>query len=476
MPWISLEITGSGHARPCCVFEGVISDEGTPLSVFDHPPDEIWNGSQMRHLRRSMLRGEKVPNCAACYVEEEVEGVSARIRSNHAWANGFVNDGSETFESLQIATGSDGAYSRYPPLFTLYLTNQCNLKCRMCCGEASSRIAVDPVHARWAPTWDGSAGWRRNVAVRNHAPQQAPTESGIHANHIEHVRKLWALPEDTALNAPPAAGGGANESTLGPADFIKRLLDHRPNDLRYISCIGGEPLLLKEIGDVLRCLVDSGASRDVTIGVHTNASTVHSPWLELAAHFRAFEISISIDGFREYFEYIRYPAKWQALIRNMELLRRLPNARVAAEVTLQIYNALNVVELFRFLDSIEMPFGGHALQFPTHLRATLLPPRARAIAAERLHAYANDECKPERRQLVLGLAAQLDNFAETGDADTWRDFMLFTNDLDASRGQSFADTHGELLQLIRESGYAWTSETLHSTPHGRRMHLIAVQH
>jgi hypothetical protein len=42
-----------------------------------------------------------------------------------------------------------------------------------------------------------------------------------------------------------------------------------------------------------------------------------------------------------------------------------------------------------------------------------------------------------------------------------RAFMLFTNDLDATRGQSFRDTHRELLQLITDAGFTWTNETLH---------------
>ena len=43
-----------------------------------------------------------------------------------------------------------------------------------------------------------------------------------------------------------------------------------------------------------------------------------------------------------------------------------------------------------------------------------------------------------------------------------RAFMLFTNDLDITRGQSFRETHGELLELITDAGFMWTNETLHA--------------
>ena len=41
--------------------------------------------------------------------------------------------------------------------------------------------------------------------------------------------------------------------------------------------------------------------------------------------------------------------------------------------------------------------------------------------------------------------------------------MLFTNDLDITRRQSFQDTHRELLQLIIDAGFPWTDETFHAS-------------
>jgi hypothetical protein len=36
--------------------------------------------------------------------------------------------------------------------------------------------------------------------------------------------------------------------------------------------------------------------------------------------------------------------------------------------------------------------------------------------------------------------------------------MLFTNDLDATRGQDFQKTHAEFVRLAAEDGFEWTSE------------------
>jgi len=91
-----------------------------------------------------------------------------------------------------------------------------------------------------------------------------------------------------------------------------------------------------------------------------------------------------------------------------------------------------------------------------------MPPNARRIAADRLRAYADRDCRPQHRDMVRGLSEQLRTRGEQFDAGLLRDCMLFTNDLDVSRGQSFADVNGELLGFCAEAGVSWTTETLHA--------------
>jgi hypothetical protein len=91
-----------------------------------------------------------------------------------------------------------------------------------------------------------------------------------------------------------------------------------------------------------------------------------------------------------------------------------------------------------------------------------MPPGARRLAAERLCTYAERDCRPAYRELVRGLAAQLKPRDDSFDSRLLRDFMLFTNDLDVSRRQSFAEVNSELLGLFAEAGFQWTAEVLHA--------------
>jgi hypothetical protein len=65
----------------------------------------------------------------------------------------------------------------------------------------------------------------------------------------------------------------------------------------------------------------------------------------------------------------------------------------------------------------------------------------------------------------MGLAKGLEKPGdlETFDQDLMRAFMLFTNDLDITRGQSFRSAHDELLQLITDAGFKWINETCYAS-------------
>jgi len=217
---------------------------------------------------------------------------------------------------------------------------------------------------------------------------------------------------------------------------------------------------------ILQHLIDVRAASQIEIGAVTNATTTRSPWLKLVEHFKRFHLTISIDGFQKDYEYIRYPGRWDALVRNIEVLRQLPNTSAQVQVTLQNCNALNLVELCRFLDSIGMDFYVNPLADPAYLNSTTMPPAARRLAAERLRNYLGQDCRPQNRDMIQGLIGHLEQAGDELNPELWHEFMVFTNDLDVSRKQSFAETHPEFLALIRQAGLEWTSETRYANPAG----------
>jgi len=313
----------------------------------------------------------------------------------------------------------DPPLSPTPRVLQLEVGNLCNLKCRMCSGTFSSRIELDPVHNQWA-------------------------SGGLPSN----------------LNT-------GEEWFRNPEIIQNHLLQH-PREIDWIEFQGGETLLAKEVTGILQYLIDANVAPNIEIGAVTNATTTRSPWLKLVDRFKRLNLTISVDGFGKDYEYIRYPGRWHTLVRNIEILRRLPNTLTQVNVTLQNYNALNLVNLCRFLDSIGMDFFITPLADPAYLKATTMPPAARRLAAERLRHYLGEDCRPQNRSMIQGIIGHLEQPGAELDQELLHEFMVFTNDLDASRKQSFAETHAELLGLIRQAGLDWTSETRYANLAGNR--------
>jgi MoaA/NifB/PqqE/SkfB family radical SAM enzyme len=422
-PWMHFRVQTGGEGAVCCRYKTNISKDGAPLSLHKDSFDAIWNSEEMRNVRRAMVAGQRVAGCAECYAEEKDGAVSMRQRDNIAWESGWLNESRLTLAQLKsAAAASDFVIPDMPANLEVEIGSLCNLRCRMCHAGVSSSIANDVVHRTW------SADQYSNN--RYHNPDLQVRPMGI---------RRWALSE--ALEKAIVQGRGK----------VKRL---------YF--IGGEPLLVKEVGSLLQRLIDSGLARDMVLAVVSNG-TVTSSWLGLTQHFKRFELALSIDGFGRHYDYIRYPSKWETLARNIETFRQLPNVSLGAAVTFQAYNALNVCDLFRHLDSIGVGFHAWPVHIPKYLSVQTMPASARRLAAERLHAYAQSDCRADYRHVVLGLVEYVKPRNDEVDPRLLREFMLFTNDLDRARSQSFAEVNPELKELLHEAGFAWTDETLHAS-------------
>lgn len=422
-PWMHMRLQTGGEGAVCCRYKTTLSKNGAPITLQSESFDALWNCEEMRKVRQAMVAGQRVPGCAECYAEEKGGALSMRQRDNAAWENGWLNEERHTLAQLKSsAAASDFIVPAMPANLEVEIGSLCNLRCRMCHAGVSSSIANDVVHRTW------SSDQYNNQPYHN--PDQVAAAAGI---------RRWTLSE--ALEKAIIQGRGQ----------VKRL---------YF--IGGEPLLVKEVGSLLQRLIDAGLARDMALAVVSNG-TVTGSWLDLTKQFKRFELALSIDGFGRHYDYIRYPGKWEQIAKNIETFRRLPNVSLGAAVTFQCYNALNICELFRHLDSIDVGFHAWPVHIPRYLSVQVMPTSARRLAAERLQAYARKDCRAPYRQVVLGLAEYVKPKDEQLDPRLVREFMLFTNDLDRERKQNFAEVNGDLKEFLREAGFEWTNETLHAT-------------
>jgi hypothetical protein len=229
--------------------------------------------------------------------------------------------------------------------------------------------------------------------------------------------------------------------------------------LERLYITGGEPLINDRVAEILAYLVDSGASSHIHLELSTNCTSVDARYIERIKKFRHVEMLLSLDAVGETYEYIRYPARWSVVEANVRKLKYDHGLLCKVPPVVQVYNVLNLVEVFRFCDSMDMDITMNILHMPDRLAIHHLPPRVRKAAAAKLFAYHDSDCREQTKSQVMSLARYLDTMDTPFKPDVIRELMLFSNDLDATRGQSFRKTHAELVHLLAEDGFEWTDET-----------------
>jgi glutamate-1-semialdehyde 2,1-aminomutase len=229
--------------------------------------------------------------------------------------------------------------------------------------------------------------------------------------------------------------------------------------LERLYITGGEPLINERVADILEYLVKTGAASHIHLELSTNCTSVDARYIERIKKFRRVELLLSLDAVGETYEYIRYPARWSTVEANVRKLKYEHGLVCKVPPVVQVYNVLNLVELFRFCDSMDFEITMNVLHMPDRLAIHHLPPRVRQVAAARLREYHDTDCRDFTKPQVLSLARYLEGQDAGVKHDILRELMLFSNDLDATRGQSFRKTHAEFVALLAEDGFEWTDET-----------------
>jgi MoaA/NifB/PqqE/SkfB family radical SAM enzyme len=321
----------------------------------------------------------------------------------------------------QLGAATGYRLDRPPDWFTLELGNTCNLKCRSCDPAFSSKIAADPVQRAWAEERADRPG------------------DGVPPDN-RFAERAWA--RDISRTADMIASGASENAVL--------------------ALLGGEPFLIKQTWELLEALVERNVARNIFAGISTNGQWRSTKLEELAPAFRGFGTSVSIDGYGRLFEYLRHGGRWDTLRGTLDWLTGLDCVSVSVTPTLQNTNALNMVRLFRALDTYDLTFSYNVLTWPTRLQPANLPPAIRSLAAQRLRDYLRDDCAPYNAEVVCGYAEVLEEDPDAFDEELFHEFMTFTNDLDDSRGERLADAAPELFDLIAEAGIVWTADRRHT--------------
>ena len=392
LPWISVETSPIGTARPCCMaHEEILDNNGDKFDLNTATVQEIYASKYMQRLRQQFRSGEKPKTCDRCWTEESAGRTSKRMHTQIRLKElyplvDFANDQPDQLWFLDLKLG-----------------NICNLKCRICGSWSSSKWAEEEL---------------------------AYMPSGV--DKKQHIAYTWLKD-----------GAWPRKSTVF-WDNLKTLL---PN-IKYLEFTGGEPWLIKEHWDFLQYAVEAGESQHIDIHYNTNATQLPElDQLEMFKEFGRVDIAFSIDNVGKRFEYERYGATWigaNAVIDAIHAYRLLvPNITTQLCFTINIQNVYYLDELLAWAETEK--FGDiyfNMMHSPDHMSVQRMTPAAKELVLNKLKTtfWTNSHYQREYDALI--------KFIEAGPGSNGSEFCCKMKQADQYRNQNFLDTHPEIARAM----------------------------
>jgi MoaA/NifB/PqqE/SkfB family radical SAM enzyme len=352
-------------------------------------PTDRWHSPELNELRRAFINDEKPATCHRCWSEEDSGKVSLRQRQYEY----FPNDYTDFIRTGEWVSG--------PKTAVFKTSNVCNLACRSCGGWDTNTYTREGVH--YAITYN--------------------TQELVNGVLKTHNRFIPLLPPKHM-------------------DFMN--YEGIVENLEKIDFFGGEPFLNITQLDLLEYLVNKGLSKNITLFYSTNCTNHPTERLKRAwNNFKRIEISMSVDGIGDKFEYLRWPGRWDEA---QEVILSIMNLKLDAEIyrmagyTISTMNAYYADETVAWLKENIGDIYINMVNGPAYLAISTIPDYVKSV-------IRNNTSNSE----VLGY---LD--IKQSDPVLWRQFIVWMKRQDLYRNQNFALTFPEFFEHIQAD---WDSIT-----------------
>ena len=122
------------------------------------------------------------------------------------------------------------------------------------------------------------------------------------------------------------------------------------NDILRLEIMGGEPFYMKQFREFAKMLIENKTSQRISITLSTNSTVANKDLLEsMATNFKDLAFSVSIDGIGDRFEYLRHPGNWEEVKNNLDYYYELHTGTYPVNVQItHTITALNVMYLPEF--------------------------------------------------------------------------------------------------------------------------------
>lgn len=386
-----LALHNRGGALLCCQSRTYLKDRNDNLIYWHtHRLEDAWNSPTRHEIQQALDNGHQHPNCNACWDEENVGGMSRRMHTLRE-------------DSISVPEIFDS-----PALMDLKLGNICNLACRTCNPDVSSKWYSD-----WWTTIDQHTGQFHNY--RQYLDARYLTGKLSYSRDNE---QLWST--------------------------LSEWFPH----VRYVDIYGAEPMMIDRLFDVLQTSIDRGHAQHQVLHFNTNGTIWNQNHIDILTQFEKVYFDLSIDGLGTKFDYIRHGETWQTISDNVnrydQLRKTFPQHYVSICVTVSILNILYVDEIWHYFNSRGWNVHFNLAHMPSHINFKALPDAVKIAVTEKLTKLPDPAFQQHAQALISYMNEPRIN------ASDWDEFVRITRELDQRRGQNFATTFPELYQLIKD--------------------------
>jgi len=425
-PWMHQMATPTGKVNFCCISHTtyVVNEDKKPFDLAKDSFRSAWNSEYMQKIRQKMLSGEKVTGCETCYNQESIGKKSYRQQHNEEWSKKL---GPALEARITQSVQSNYTVGAPPVYLDLRLGNLCNLKCRMCNPHNSIMIEKE---------------W-----------------TDLDAQTDGHYSSFWKKYDEH---------NGHIEPWYESDNFWSDVESYIPH-LQKVYLTGGEPTLIEGNYRFLQTCIDKGFAKNIELFFNINFTHVSDKFLNLLREFKWVSINASIDGFNEINEYIRGNSRWNITNKNIHKLlsAKSRNISLGFSPVIQIYNILNISDLFDYIESLVQTYGHYMLvdllfcYHPDFLGHSYLPRPIKDSAIERIELWKKRSklIHSDHHQSffikngVESLLTSLKDVNFKEEPSKLHDFIYYTKTLDKQRNQSFEKTLPELTGALKNAGY-----------------------
>ena len=316
VPWHNTHIYWDGNYGNCC------NEAHAPKDAQNLKTSSIinwYNSNSMQDFRKRILGNEFLSECRFCYQQEQQGHESRRVKENFKTGIFTEQAFDRSFEQSPWREHFTEDTNRLPIDWHVDFGNECNLACKMCSPQSSSRIA----------------------------------------GHY----KTWGF--DTPAQINWTDDDDSWRQFLTNINLVDRL--HR------IHIMGGEPLLSKKFKEFIDFIADYKQS--ISISFVTNGTLFNDEIIDKLTKFKQIDIEVSLESVHSNNHYIRQGSDTNQVLSNIKKLLSLKNENfnIILRSVPQLLNVNNYFDYILYAFNNRISIQSIPLMQPDYLAINILP-------------------------------------------------------------------------------------------------------